>query len=172
MFLEAENHKKIDGVKLSKVSPPISHLLFASDCFVFFRSNVRGFKAIKKIFKEFYWLSREKINYNKSKLFVSPNCSFQNRRWFGGILGCKCTSKPSKYLGIEIGAMNQKSRFFQPFLDKFNKKLVRWKTQLLSQGGRLTLIKSTLASLPNYILSCFKTSAFICKKIDQTLRGF
>ena len=68
--------------------------------------------------------------------------------------------------------MNQKNKFFQPLLDKFNKKLIGWKAQLLSQGGRLTLIKSTLANFPNYTLSYFKAHAFICKKIDQTLKGF
>ena len=106
MFLEAKTHKKIDGIKLSRGSPPISHLLFADDCFIFFRTNVRAFRAIKQILKEFYWLWGQNINCNKSELFVSPNWTHLKRRWFGGILGRKCTSKPSKYLGIKIRAMN------------------------------------------------------------------
>ena len=51
-------------------------------------------------------LSGQETNLNKSELFVSPNCTHQKKRWFGGILGIKCTTKPSKYLGIEIESMN------------------------------------------------------------------
>ena len=114
----------------------------------------------------------QKINFKKFELFFSLNCTQQRKRWFSGILRVKCTSKPSKYQGIEIGSMNQKKNFFQPLLDKFNKKLAGWKTQFLSQEGMLTLIKSTLASIPIYTLSCFKAPFYICKKIDQMIKGF
>ena len=95
-------------------------------------------------------------------------------RW-GGIVvssGLEEQKKPSRYLGIDMGNLKEKRMFFRPMMDKFKQKLVGWKSQLLSQGGRLTLIKSTLANPPNYTLSCFKTLAFIYKKTDQTIRGF
>ena len=37
---------------------------------------------------------------------------------------------------------------WNPILEKINKKLAGWKKLYLSKGGRLTLLKSTLSSLP------------------------
>ena len=38
-------------------------------------------------------------------------------------------------------------------LEKIERKLAGWKKLYLSKGGRLTLLKSTLSSLPTYFLS-------------------
>ena len=123
----------------------------------FFRTNVQAWITVKAILQEFCLLVGHKINLNKFELYFSPNCQPQKLRWFNGILIVKCINKPSKYLGIEMGYMKQKKEFFQPLVDKFNQRLAGWRAHLLSQGERLTLIKSTLASLPNYTLSCFKS---------------
>ena len=71
-----------------------------------------------------------------------------------------------------MGCMNRKKDFFQPLVDKLNQRRLGWRTQFLTQGGRLTLIKSTIASLPNYTLSYFKAPKYICDKMDQVVRGF
>ncbi|XWS73520.1 hypothetical protein CRYUN_Cryun02cG0136500 [Craigia yunnanensis] len=84
----------------------------------------------------------------------------------------KNIASPSKYLGIELGKMNHKKSFFQTMLDKIQQRLVGWEGHHLSQGGRLTLIKSTLASIPNYSLSCFKALDYVCKKLDQIVKSF
>ncbi|XVF50184.1 hypothetical protein PTKIN_Ptkin04bG0075500 [Pterospermum kingtungense] len=68
--------------------------------------------------------------------------------------------------------MNAKKEFFQGMIEKMSCKLVGWKAGLLSQGGRLTVIKSALSSMPNYILSVFKAPSYVCEKIDQMVRNF
>ena len=50
-------------------------------------------------------------------------------------------------------------------------KLAGWKGQYLSQGGRLTLIKSTLASVPIYSFSSFKAPKYICNKDDRIIKS-
>ena len=50
--------------------------------------------------------------------------------------------------------------------DKFEKKLSSWKGKLLSYGGRLVLINSTLSSLALYMCSFFEISK-VLKKLDQ-----
>ena len=42
----------------------------------------------------------------------------------------------------------------------------------LSKGGKLTLIHSTLSSLPTYQLSVFKAPIGICKSIEKSWRNF
>ena len=131
--------------------------------------NVHSCIIVKSILDEFCNISGQNINFHKSKNFLSPNCTKQR---FNGILRMKSTSRSPKYLGIELGKMKSKRAFLLPLMEKFQQRLARWKSQLLSQGGRLTLIKSTLASLPNYCLSCFKAPMYICKKFDLTIRCF
>ena len=52
------------------------------------------------------------------------------------------------------------------------KKLALWKRNYISKGGRLTLIKSTLASLPIYHLSLFRMPISVAKRLEKLLRNF
>ena len=44
---------------------------------------------------------------------------------------------------------------WNPILEKMQLRLVGWKKLYFSKGGKLTLIKSTLPSMPTYFLSPF-----------------
>jgi hypothetical protein len=48
--------------------------------------------------------------------------------------------------------------------------LARWKKLYLSKRGRLTLIKSTISSLPTYFLSLFPISISIAMQIERLQR--
>ena len=112
MLVRAESQGDLQGVKVSRGSPPINHLLFADDSYVFFRINVHSCRKMKKVLNDFCKLSGLRISLAKSELFTSQNCKLQRKRWYCGILGVKYVSEPSKYLGIEFGRMNRKKEFF------------------------------------------------------------
>jgi hypothetical protein len=57
-------------------------------------------------------------------------------------------------------------------LRKWKKKLASWKNIYLSKGGRLTLIKNTLSSIPTYFLSLFPLPAGIAKRLERIQRDF
>ena len=59
------------------------------------------------------------------------------------------------YLGMPLGAHFKDASIWNPILERVEKKLVGWKRLYLSKGDRLTLLKSTLSSLPTYYLSLF-----------------
>ena len=42
----------------------------------------------------------------------------------------------------------------------------------LSEGGRLTLLKSTLSSLPTYYLSSFTIPKSVADRLERILRNF
>ena len=52
------------------------------------------------------------------------------------------------------------------------KKLAGWKRLYLSKGGRLTLLKSTLSSLPTYYLSLFTILVAVADKLERIQRNF
>jgi len=62
--------------------------------------------------------------------------------------------------------------FWDPVLNTIKLKLSAWKSRFLSFGGRLTLLKSVLTSLPVYALSFFKALSGIISFIESLFRIF
>ena len=61
---------------------------------------------------------------------------------------------------------------WNPILEKIEKKLAGWKRLYLSKGGRLTLLKSTLSSLPTYYLSLFTIPVAVADRLERIQRNF
>ena len=88
------------------------------------------------------------------------------------ILGCRVRALPMTYLGMPLGASYKSPSIWNPILEKIQQKLVGWKKLYLSKGGRLTLLKSTLSSLPTYFLSLFTIPTHVANKIEKLQRDF
>ena len=52
------------------------------------------------------------------------------------------------------------------------KKLARWKSQYISKGGRITLIRSTLASMPIYFMSMLSMPRKVRLRLERIQRDF
>ena len=107
------------------------------------------------------WLA---INYDKFAI-IPVNCSKEKISRLKARLGCLVVSLPTTYLGIPLGANRNRVATWKPIIDKIEKKLSWWRTNLLPKAGRLVLIRIILNSPPNYYLSLFKMSKAISKKI-------
>ncbi|RVW34075.1 Transposon TX1 uncharacterized 149 kDa protein [Vitis vinifera] len=70
-------------------------------------------------------------------------------------LGCRLGALPTVYLGLPLGALHKTSSSWDGVEERMRRRLAQWKRQYISKGGRITLIKSTLASIPIYLLSLF-----------------
>ncbi|GJV78769.1 hypothetical protein Tco_1514639 [Tanacetum coccineum] len=57
-------------------------------------------------------------------------------------------------------------------VDKVLSRLSRWKMKLLSIGGRLTLLKSVLGSMPIFHMSIFKVPSSILKSLESIRSRF
>ena len=88
------------------------------------------------------------------------------------ILCCKVGCLPMSYLGIPLGAHYKDSSIWNPIMERMEKKLTGWKQLYLSKGGRLTLLKSTLSSLPTYYLFLFTIPQHVADKLERILRNF
>ncbi|RVW75253.1 Transposon TX1 uncharacterized 149 kDa protein [Vitis vinifera] len=71
-------------------------------------------------------------------------------------LGCRVGTLPSQYLGLPLGAPNRAPYIWDGVEERVRRRLALWKQQYISKGGRVTLIKSTLASMPIYQMSIFR----------------
>ncbi|GKC35516.1 RNA-directed DNA polymerase, eukaryota, partial [Tanacetum coccineum] len=57
-------------------------------------------------------------------------------------------------------------------ISKVSSRLSKWKIKSLSIGGRLTLLKSVLTSIPLYHMSIFKVPMGVLKKLESIRRNF
>ena len=73
---------------------------------------------------------------------------------------------------MPLGASHKSPSIWNPILENLHRKLAGWKKLYLSKGGRLTLLKSTLSSLPTYFLSLFTIPSHVANKIEKIQRDF
>ena len=101
-----------------------------------------------------------------------PNWGGEWFECFGGSLYCHVGSLPLHYLGMPLGASYKALEIWNPIIEKIERRLVGWQKMYLSKGGHLTLLKSTLSSLPTYYLSLFPIPVSVAKRIECIQRNF
>ena len=111
-----------------------------------------------------------KINLSKSELV--PVGVVHNIELLLSVLGCKQGSLPMKYLGLPLGAKFKDKTIWNPILEKMERRLAGWIRLYLSNGGRVTLIKSTQSNLPTYFLFLFPIPFVVANRIEKIQRNF
>lgn len=96
-----------------------------------------------------------KINYDKSDL-LTIGIEEERVNEVAKIFCCKVGGFPIKYLGVPLHHSKLRREDLQPIIDKIIKCTAVCKGRLLSYVGRLTLLKSCLASIPIYLMSIIK----------------
>ena len=76
------------------------------------------------------------------------------------------------YLSMPLGTLYKTASIWNLILERMEKKLSGWKRLYLSKGGRLTLLKSTLSSLPTYYLSLFTIPKIVAARLERIQRNF
>ncbi|GKD33803.1 hypothetical protein Tco_1249312 [Tanacetum coccineum] len=156
----------IRGIKIGSSNITLSHLFYADDVIITSDWNSGDLDNIIRVLYVFYLASGLKINIHKSNIFGIgiPNGDVVDmaRR-----TGCASGNFPFTYLGLPIGSNMNLVSSWQFLIDRFHTKLSSWKANLLSIGGRLTLIKAVLGSLGIYFLSIFKAPKTILKYLER-----
>ena len=81
-------------------------------------------------------------------------------------------SLPSQYLGLPLEAPNKAHSMWDGVKERVRRRLALWKWQHISKGGRITLIKSTLASMPIYQMSLFRMPKIVVRRLEKVQRDF
>ena len=79
---------------------------------------------------------------------------------------------PSSYLGLPLGASYKSVAVWDVVEEHFQRRLLLWKRHYLSKGGRLTLLRSTLVSLPIYFMSLFTIPRLVKLRLEKIQRDF
>ncbi|GKD85569.1 RNA-directed DNA polymerase, eukaryota, partial [Tanacetum coccineum] len=87
-------------------------------------------------------------------------------------IGCSILHTPFNYLKVKVGGIMSRLSSWDDVIAKLSARLSKWKLKSLSIGGRLTLIKSVLSSLPLYYMSSFKVPKGVLSKMESIRRNF
>ena len=148
----------------------ISHFLYADDTPLFCEANKYQLKFLSWTLMWFEVMSGLKINLNKSEII--PIRPVANVEELASEMGCKVRSLPTSYLGLPLGAKHKALGVWDSVEERFRKRLASWKIQYISKGGRFTLFRSTLSSLPIYYLSLFRMPQKVCARLKRIQRQF
>ncbi|TYK29578.1 LINE-1 retrotransposable element ORF2 protein [Cucumis melo var. makuwa] len=140
--------RKINGVNFSP-NLNLTHILFADDILIFVEDRDDYVSNLKMILHLFESASGLNINLSKSTIFPI-NVPTDPAKSIADSWGISKGHLPTSYLGMPLGGKPSSSNFWDNVLQKIQKKLSSWKYSQLSKGGRITLINSTLESLPIY----------------------
>jgi hypothetical protein len=148
----------------------ISHLLYADDTILFCDADLEQLTNVRMALTCFEAATGLRVNMAKSEMV--PVGEVPNIGDLAEVLCCQIGTLPISYLGMPLGATYRAVSIWNPILEKMERKLAGWKKLYLSRGGRLTLLKSTLSSLPTYFLSLFTIPVSVANRIEKHQRNF
>lgn len=159
------------GIKIGNLDISVTHSLFVDDTLLLGSYNVKEARKIKHVLDLYTTASSQKINENKSKIYLfKTNQIISNR--IVNILVFSTDHLPSMYLGILFFMGDNKLNYYSPIIDRIKARVVSWKSRWLSLAGKILLINIVLATIPNYYLSVLKAPPLLIQIIHKLIRYF
>nr|GEV30808.1 RNA-directed DNA polymerase, eukaryota, reverse transcriptase zinc-binding domain protein [Tanacetum cinerariifolium] len=87
-------------------------------------------------------------------------------------LGCLTLNTPFYYLGSTVGGSMSRVQAWKEVINKVKSRLSKWKMKALSIGGRLTLLKSVLGSIPIFHISIFRVPSSVLHTLESIRSQF
>lgn len=131
---------------------PVPYLAFADDILIFTRCSQEGLVAVRDFLGLYQAMSGQKINVTKSSFLVSSRASEDHLAIIQSTLGYRQQVFPFVYLGAPIFRGKPTVMLFDGLLNKLRGRLHHWSSKLLSQGGKVVLLRHVLSTMPLYLL--------------------
>lgn len=123
ILTRAELDGKLSGIKISRHSPRVTHLLYADDLVIYCKADIHEAETVIDCLNQFCAWTGQEINWHKSAVHYSKNVPPQLRRELGTVLGIlECTHKGS-YLGHPFCKFGSKNEAFKGVMEKLLNKL-------------------------------------------------
>ncbi|GKC17316.1 RNA-directed DNA polymerase, eukaryota, reverse transcriptase zinc-binding domain protein [Tanacetum coccineum] len=87
-------------------------------------------------------------------------------------LGCLILKTPFTYLGSKVGGSMSRVHAWNEVIDRVKNRLSKWKMKTLSIGGRLTLLKSVLGSIPIFHMSIYRAPLSVLRTLESIRSKF
>lgn len=157
-------------LKTSRGGVKLLHLFFVDDLLLFVEVGHDQIKCIKDGLRSFCNASGQRKKFSKSLILFSPNTSEQVATSLSISIGIPRTLELGHYLGHHILHQGRNWVTHNNLLQKVRAQLDRWKTKVLSRAGRLTLAKSVVSTMVNFLMQFQKLPTRIHKELDRQVR--
>ena len=122
--------------------PKVTHLFFADDSLLFCWARLTELEVIQGILEVYEQASRQQINRGKTTLFFSKAIAEETKEEIINFLGVLEIKEYEKYLGLPVVVGRKKKASLNYIKERVWNKLQGWKKRLLSQAGRVVLLKA------------------------------
>ncbi|XP_026452083.1 uncharacterized protein LOC113352483 [Papaver somniferum] len=162
----------VEGIKVHKDAPEMTHLLFADDSFLFSKVTAQNFLVIKDYLQKYCLASGQKINFEKSGILFSRKIPEHRKALLANILDIQSRDLGEKYLGTPTVFQASKIQIHMRILQAVDARITVWLHKLLSQASRTTLIKHIGQAIPLFQMGAFLIPKHLCKQMDSHLCKF
>ncbi|WMV50089.1 hypothetical protein MTR67_043474 [Solanum verrucosum] len=149
------------GFFMEPKGPQINHLSFADDVIAFASIDRQSLKLIMDNLGEYEHTSGQLINKAKSHFMVPNNTSQDIIHTNQAATTFSQKSSHISYLGCPLYIGRQRIIYYSHFVEKVSKKMCGWQARVLSFGGRITLIKHALQSIPIHTMATISPLAIL-----------
>lgn len=122
---KAEQAGRLSGVKISRTSPHISHLMYADDLVIYCKATASEASEVVQCLTSYCDWTGQRINWDISVIHFSNNVLASDRRDLCRILTMPECTHSSLYLGTS----------FKGIMEKLETQLSGWKQKTLSLTG-------------------------------------
>ncbi|XP_051144184.1 uncharacterized protein LOC127260496 [Andrographis paniculata] len=150
----------------------LTHLAYADDVLIFANTCGNRISLLTDFLTTYARITGQKVNCQKSQLVFSRQCPENVQRQLQSVTGFGAAELPLTYLGAPLYVGNRRNILYEELLGKLRRYLQRWDRSVLSHGGRLQLIRSTLFSLPLYLLQVLCPPQAVLHSVEQLFARF
>ncbi|XP_009127063.3 uncharacterized protein LOC103851935 [Brassica rapa] len=169
---KAQLSGNLPGIRVSRNSPRINHLLFADDTMLFTNCDQRSCATLKTILQDYENASGQMINASKSSISFSAKTPLEDRARVKEFLGIEKEGGVGKYLGLPEHFGRNKKDLFASIVDRMRQRAVSYSSRFLSSAGKATMLQAVLSSIPSFAMTCFELPISLCNKIQSVLTRF
>nr|XP_051221482.1 uncharacterized protein LOC127339703 [Lolium perenne] len=172
LLLYEEEVGGLDGLRVCRNAPSVSHLLFADDSLILMKADTDNATSLQQVLDTYCANSGQLVSLAKSSIYFSPNTNVLMRAEICQILHIDTEAISDKYLGLPALVGADKSDCFEHFIERIIQRINGWKEKMLSIGGKEILLKAVAQAISVYAMSVFLLPKGICKRMMDAISQF